>query len=60
MEFKKSWLKSKTVWLNVIGGAIAIVQALQGQPWIDPEIQVLILSVLNGILRFITKQPIGK
>jgi len=60
VEMVKKWYQSKTLYLNVIGAAVAIVQALQGQPWIDPEIQVLILAVLNALLRFITKASLTK
>ena len=55
----KSWYKSKTIWLNILATAIVIVQAIQGQAWVNPEIQVFILAVLNAIVRFMTNQPIG-
>jgi len=60
VEMIKKWYQSKTLYLNAIGAAVAIVQALQGQTWIDPEIQVLILAVLNALLRFITKASLTK
>ena len=56
----KHWWKSKTLWLNIIGAILAIVQGLSGNAWIKPEYQVLILTLGNTILRFITTQPIGK
>jgi len=56
----KKWYFSKTLWLNILASAIAIVQALQGQPWINPEIQIFILAILNAILRLITNQAITK
>lgn len=55
----KQWWKSKTVWLNVLAAIIAIVQALQGQAWISPEIQVLILAVLNALVRLLTNTAIS-
>ena len=54
----KNWWMSKTVWLNVLAGLVAIVQALQGQPWINPEIQVFILAVLNALVRLLTNTAI--
>uniref|UniRef100_A0A6H2A3B3 Holin n=1 Tax=viral metagenome TaxID=1070528 RepID=A0A6H2A3B3_9ZZZZ len=54
----KSWLKSKTVWLNIIGAIIAIVQAAQGQAWMSPEWQVFILAVLNALVRLLTNTAI--
>ena len=47
-------LTSKTLWLNVIAVIILIVQSAQGQVWIPAEHQLLILSVLNMIVRFLT------
>ena len=53
-------ITSKTMWLNLIALAIAIVQAVEGQAWIDPKIQVGILAVLNAIVRFLTNDAIIK
>ncbi len=55
----KSWWKSKTIWLNIIGVTIVVVQAIQGEAWINPEYQVLILAVLNAIVRLLTNIPIA-
>jgi len=54
----KKWWMSKTVRLNVLAGLLAIVQALQGQPWFNPEVQVLILAVLNALVRLLTNTAI--
>ena len=54
----KKWYLSKTLWLNTLAALIAIVQAFQGQAWISPEIQVLILAVLNALVRLITNTSI--
>ena len=59
MEAKHFWA-SKTLWLNVLGIAVIVVQTIQGEVWINPEIQILILAVLNAVMRFLTSQPIGK
>ena len=56
----KHWWKSKTLWLNVIAVLILIVQSIQQEPWVKPEYQVLALAILNGIMRFLTKTPVGK
>ena len=55
----KAWWKSKTIWVNVIGMAIIIAQAIQGQSWIKPEYQAAILTILNVILRIITTETIS-
>ncbi len=51
-------LTSKTLWLNVIGCAIAIIQVLSGEAWFDPKLQVLILGVLNAFVRFLTNDSL--
>lgn len=59
MESKK-WYTSKTVIANVLAAVLVIVQALQGQPWLDPEMQAAILAVINVLLRLVTRQPVSK
>lgn len=51
-------LTSKTVWLNAIAVAVAIVQLAQQQAWINPELQAGILGVLNLILRLLTNDAL--
>ena len=55
----KRWWESKTFWLNFIAVMIAIVQAIQQDMWINPEYQVMILAILNGILRLLTSTAIA-
>lgn len=51
---KKPWWKSKTVWVNVLGG----VTMFAGAPFINPVTAGYILAGANLALRIITKQPI--
>lgn len=55
----KKWYLSKTLWLNTIGVAITVTQAIQGQSWINPEIQLFILAILNALLRLVTNTAIA-
>lgn len=57
MDNKKFWL-SKTFWVNVLAIVALIIQTYTGFA-IDPEKQIVILGVVNTLLRFITKSPIG-
>jgi len=57
---RKHWWKSKTVWFNIISTVLAVVQGIQGNAWIKPEYQVLIITIGNTFLRFLTSQPMGK
>jgi len=55
----KNWWVSKTLWLNILATAVVLVQAIQGQPWINPEYQVFALAVLNTLVRLITNTAIS-
>jgi hypothetical protein len=58
----KSLFKSKTLWFNVIGGALgAFLTSLQGlqTAGIDSQSVVITLAVGNFILRFLTKEPVA-
>ena len=55
----KSWLQSKTIWLNIIALAVLILQHFTGYV-INAEIQVAVLAVINIIVRSITGQPLGR
>ncbi|RLB77208.1 MAG: hypothetical protein DRH24_16630 [Deltaproteobacteria bacterium] len=60
---KKSPLKSKTVWLNLVVLAVALVGAAQGVDWVaaNPQVTMILGAVaggLNLVLRFLTSQPI--
>ena len=53
----KKFYKSKTFWVNILALASIVVQS-QTCFVIPPELQAGILSVLNGVLRFTTTEPI--
>uniref|UniRef100_A0A6M3L1D3 Uncharacterized protein n=1 Tax=viral metagenome TaxID=1070528 RepID=A0A6M3L1D3_9ZZZZ len=55
----KKWWASKTLWLNVLATIITIIQALQGQAWVNPEYQILVLAILNAIVRLLTNTSIS-
>lgn len=56
MVVSKKWYLSKIVWVNAIMLAGVIVQQVSGKDIITPELQVTILSVVNLILRSVTKE----
>ena len=62
-EVKKSIFKSKTVWANLIGGAVALVTALSNSELVanNPEWAAYFttgMAVLNLLLRLVTKDPV--
>ena len=58
MEPKK-WYKAKTIWVNFIGfaGAILVVAGVIENE-LSPETVALALTVINFILRMVTKEEI--
>lgn len=61
----KSWWKSKTILLNGITAAIAVLTALQGQAIIQdyPKATAAIVAGLSGLniaMRIVTALPIGR
>jgi hypothetical protein len=50
----KEWWKSKTLWVNAIALAAMIIQANYGFI-IAPEEQIAIITIVNLILRAVTK-----
>ncbi|MEI7475362.1 MAG: hypothetical protein WCK67_11365 [bacterium] len=58
MAEKKSFLQSKTFWVNAVSAMAIVVQSQTGFI-IDPATQAIGITVINAALRTITKQPIG-
>jgi hypothetical protein len=58
----KSIFASRTLWANVIGGAVAIATSFGLDLDIDAEAQTAIvggiMAVVNIVLRIVTKSPI--
>lgn len=54
----KKWYTSKTLWVNVIATGAIIAQAVTGKEVLPPEAQAAIITVLNMVLRAITKESI--
>jgi len=57
IRMTKKWYISKTVWLNTLA-TITIVSQAQWGFVLAPELQGYILTGLNVLLRFITKEKI--
>lgn len=53
----KSFLKSKTLWVNLLAFLALVVQGLTGFV-ISPEMQLGGLAVVNFLLRLVTRQPV--
>lgn len=58
-EVIKKWYKSRTVWVNILGGLALVLQNQFGFP-VSGEVQAAVLIILNTYLRFDTSSKIGK
>ncbi len=61
----KPWYKSKTIWVNSVAAGLIALEASTGvlKPLLgDPFYMIMsaVLSVVNAVLRTITKVPLGK
>lgn len=59
MATTKAWWKSRTVWVNALMFLLAIVSVFQSTPFISAEYLVVINSIINVVLRFVTIDAIG-
>ena len=59
MSTIKQWWKSKVLWVNFISILLLVVQYLTNTNYINTELSVLIMGVINIILRLATYQQIG-
>ena len=57
---KKPWYKSRTIWFNVLGAGVEVVQLFGSMAVISPENLTLAMGVGNILLRLVTGQSIGK
>ena len=54
----KKWYKSRTLWINAIGGALGAAE-VAGRGAVSPELY-LGMVVLNGLLRGVTQNKLEK
>ena len=54
----KKWYESKTIWANVLATGAIILQTATGKNILPVDQQMIILSVINLVLRAITKDNI--
>lgn len=54
----KKWWMSKTVWVNAIALIASVLHSQYGMDVLTPESQVMMLTGINALLRFITKTEV--
>lgn len=59
MEIKAPW-KSKVIWFNILAAVIIAANSIGfAQFSIDPDVQALVVVVINIVLRFLTTQKVS-
>lgn len=53
-------LKSKTIWFNIINLALFGFETYSGIYIIDPKLHAFIVTIGNGLLRFVTNKPLNE
>lgn len=60
----KKWYKSKTIWVNVLAVALAVITYIEGADFLPEHVTTalvsVVLPVVNVGLRFLTNKPILK
>lgn len=54
----KKWYTSWTLWVNVLGVAVIILNHAALNGWLDPTTEALGLAIINFILRFKTNSSV--
>jgi hypothetical protein len=54
----KKWYASKTLWSNAVMLAGVIVLNTTGKDLLTPEVQAAIITIVNVVLRVVTKEEI--
>ncbi len=52
----KRWFHSKILWVNLLVFIGSLISGITGENWLDGEAQLMTLSVVDFLLRLITKQ----
>ncbi len=50
-ENVKMWYQSKTLWINILGAVVVLLQYALDQKLVDPALVTTLLAVLNLVLR---------
>lgn len=51
----KKWYRSKMLWINGMVFFGGLISGITGENWLDGEAQLMALSVIDFVLRLITK-----
>lgn len=52
----KKWYHSKTLWVNGLVFIGSLISGITGENWLDGEMQLMLLALIDFILRVVTNQ----
>lgn len=56
----KKWYRSKTLIINILVVVGSIISGVTGENWLDGEMQLMILAIVDVVLRMVTSQGLEK
>ena len=60
MKNTKRWFHSRMLWVQAIAVIASVVAGVTTKNWIDGEVQVIILAIIDFILRLKTSEGLSK
>lgn len=58
-QYSKKWYESNTLRMNVVIVIIMVLQFVTGNVVMDPDLQAILVSIMNIAIRFKTTLPIA-
>lgn len=56
----KKWYHSRSLWVQVIAVVACVIAGITTKNWLDGEVQVMILAIVDFVLRLRTNQGLEK
>jgi len=56
----KKWYHSRLLWVNGLVLVASIISGITGNNWLDGELQLMVLSVIDLVLRWRTSQGLQR
>lgn len=56
----KKWYRSKMLWVQILAVVGSIIAGVTSKNWLDGEMQVMILAIIDFILRLRTNQGLER
>lgn len=54
----KKWYESRTLWFNLVGLLVVVLEYFSQVNWFDPQLLATLLGLGNAVLRFRTSEKL--